>query len=186
MCPRLFAVLALLCCSNQALAQKNLPSTQKVIEQISQTNHLAVLVTLNRNGKVLLSHHAQHDFVPASLIKLFTGILTMDVLGPDAKLTTTMTAHYTPNSHTTQLDVYGSADPTLNDQDIVTLYNQLTEQNISLDPAHTQINSDQLKPYRFGPGWMLEDLTNCEISYRDWLNLEKDHCPNQSPNNTLT
>ena len=97
----------------------------------------------------------------------------MDVLGPDAKLTTTMTAHYTPNSHTTQLDVYGSADPTLNDQDIVTLYNQLTEQNISLDPAHTQINSDQLKPYRFGPGWMLEDLTNCEISYRDWLNLEK-------------
>src|SRR5579863_3376356 len=44
--------------------------------------HIGVSIQSLSTGRVLYQHHANRGFVPASTLKLFTGIAALDYLGP--------------------------------------------------------------------------------------------------------
>jgi serine-type D-Ala-D-Ala carboxypeptidase/endopeptidase (penicillin-binding protein 4) len=71
--------------------------------------HVGVVVTDPASGRVLYANGASTMLQPASTAKLVTAVAALDVLGPDARLRTRVTAGRTPGS----IVLVGGGDPTL-------------------------------------------------------------------------
>lgn len=170
---------------NHSYAQ-NIGPTTGIINQLDANNHIGVVVIDNNTHKTILSHNANHDFIPASLTKLYTAILATDVMGPDLRLHTSINASYDPETTTTVLEIFGSADPELNTKDLNQLVSDITKKNIPLAEGKIKINYNSLPGYKFAPGWMISDLTECEVSTRNWMDMNLARCPNQGPNKITT
>src|SRR5262245_25149016 len=71
--------------------------------------HVGALVTGLADGSPIFSRQVMSAFVPASSEKLITAVAALDILGPQARLTTRIVTGPTPGS----VVLVGGGDPTL-------------------------------------------------------------------------
>lgn len=106
-----------------ASAQPAPPTVQRLTAAIDSTinhslfdgAHWGVTVMNLRTGEQLFSRNADHHFVPASNVKLFTSAAALDQLGPDFRYQTTLFAEGVIRDSTLygRLVIRGAGDPTL-------------------------------------------------------------------------
>jgi serine-type D-Ala-D-Ala carboxypeptidase/endopeptidase (penicillin-binding protein 4) len=76
--------------------------------------HVGALVTDLSTGQVLFSSQSDAGFAPASTAKLTTAVAALDVLGPDARLTTRVVAgSVAAGTGSAPITLVGGGDPTL-------------------------------------------------------------------------
>ncbi|WAL58690.1 D-alanyl-D-alanine carboxypeptidase/D-alanyl-D-alanine endopeptidase [Thermocoleostomius sinensis] len=114
-----------------------------------------VLVQSLGDPQPLYSHNAEQYFVPASNVKLLTTAAALEQLGPDFRIRTSIYHRNFANQQT--LYIVGRGDPSLTDEDLVSLAQQLRERGITTvdrligDDSYFQGDS-------INPTWEWEDI----------------------------
>src|SRR5882757_6495628 len=122
--------------STPALAAYNKRSIQADLDHIIKQftpYHVGVIVQSLDNGKILYQHNANKIFIPASTLKLFTGIAALDYLGPDFKFTTHFLTTSPPVKQgilTGNLYIKFSGDPYFTLENLKGMLATLARQNI--------------------------------------------------------
>ncbi len=164
---------------NVPAQEAKLPATlaelqQRITEHISQPRFSGALwgvkiVSLD-SGKTLFEHNAQKLFSPASNSKLYTVALTLDRLGADYRIKTSLYSKAKPDARGTLKDdliVYGRGDPTINIRLHGDVYRALEPLAAALaDAGVKKIRGDLVgddsffRGPEFGSGWTWDDLEN--------------------------
>jgi serine-type D-Ala-D-Ala carboxypeptidase/endopeptidase (penicillin-binding protein 4) len=146
---------------------------QKLAEHIGQSKYAAALwgakiVSLD-TGVTIFEHNPQKLFSPASNSKLYTVALTLDRLGPDYRIKTSLYAKARPNRAGKlkgDLIVYGRGDPTINArlhggdiyQALEPLVFALTNAGVKRVAGDLVGDESYFRGPPFGSGWVWEDL----------------------------
>ena len=91
--------------------------------------NLGVMVVSPLTGEVIYEHNADHLFIPASNVKLFTAAAALHFLGPHyhfmTKLYTNSKSENHPDSEIANLYLKGGGDPDLTDRELSEMVEQL-------------------------------------------------------------
>lgn len=107
-------------CSLPGIAQTSLQSVQQKIASLSTfsgftTASIGITVKDNISGEIVCYNTPNQGVVPASVLKLITTATALEILGPDFRFQTTLTATGTQRNDTLfgDLQIIGQGDPTL-------------------------------------------------------------------------
>ncbi|RNB87155.1 D-alanyl-D-alanine carboxypeptidase/D-alanyl-D-alanine-endopeptidase [Brevibacillus fluminis] len=109
--------------------------------------------------KMLYSHNADKNYVPASNMKLFTGVTALDRLGPDYTFKTEVFVKGGINARgqVTELILKGYGDPTLTEADLEELAHDLKEKGVTTVRSRLLLDDSYFDDVRLGAGWMWDD-----------------------------
>lgn len=117
------------------------------------------------SGRTLYARNAQQLFQPASTAKLFTAVLTMETLGPDARLSTQLVSATPIRAGTLDgaLVLRGSGDPTLgsevgNADWADALAAQLAARGVRRIHGNLVADASRFRGPAIGSGWETSDL----------------------------
>ncbi|MEW6126996.1 MAG: D-alanyl-D-alanine carboxypeptidase/D-alanyl-D-alanine-endopeptidase [Acidobacteriota bacterium] len=121
------------------------------------------------SGKTIFEHNAEKYFNPASNAKLYTGALTLDRLGADFKIKTSIYAPRRPEPDGTlkgDLTIYGRGDPTIAarlnqgnyDKPLERLVEQIKAAGIRKIEGDLIGDESFFNTAPFGSGWEWDDL----------------------------
>lgn len=136
-------------------AEANLKADIKhLVESVDPSVNIGVHVEDAKTGEVLYSQNADRYFLPASVLKIVTDAIALDVLGPNF----TFKTQVLKGTKKGQVILRFSGDPTLTFQDLVLLFKHLKAQKVS------QIVIDRRNPFpiQTSPGaWPQEIKRYC-------------------------
>jgi D-alanyl-D-alanine carboxypeptidase/D-alanyl-D-alanine-endopeptidase (penicillin-binding protein 4) len=130
--------------------------------------HWGILVVDPLNGDTLFSRNADKLFMPASNMKLITGAVALDRLGPDFRFTTTYAALGTVRDSTLHghLLIYGTGDPSVSeamyeDEPLAALSavaDSLRARGIARIAGRLMPAGDAFPDASYGYGWSWDDF----------------------------
>lgn len=116
-------------------------------------------------GRVLYQHNANRGFVPASTLKLFTGIAALDYLGPHfqfkTRFLTNSGAQIQNGVLTGNLYIKFSGDPYLTLDDLKDMLEGLNEQHINRVQGNIVIDDTVIDRSTWPPGRVIDDRIFC-------------------------
>lgn len=92
--------------------------------------HWGILVQTQQDQQTLYAQNAERLFIPASNAKLLTSAAILEEFGPDFRIRTTV-YQLSSQSEETVLRIAGRGDPSLTDEDLQDLAQQIREQGIT-------------------------------------------------------
>lgn len=114
-----------------------------------------ILVETLGDRQTVYAHNADQYFIPASNVKLLTTAAVLEQLGPDFQIRTSVYQHDSADRQT--LQVVGRGDPSLSEQDLATLAQQLRDRGITaIDRLIGDDSYFQGDPVN--PTWEWEDI----------------------------
>lgn len=110
--------------------------------------------------ETLYAIHADHLFTPASTTKLITSLAALHFLGPDYRFETSLLTDGSIDNTTLQGNLYlkGSGDPSLQKEDIIKLFKELTQQGITTITGNIYVDISEFDEQYFAPGTTTDDL----------------------------
>lgn len=170
-----FLLLSVLVPSTQSFAiynengyQTNSPSLQANLNSIIshfKGFHVGVSVQSLSTGRVLYQYHANNGFVPASTLKLFTGIAALDYLGPHyqfkTRFLTNSAANIVNGVLTGNLYIKFSGDPYLTLEDLKDMLDSLSDQKITKVQGNIVIDDTASDRSTWPPGRVIDDKVFC-------------------------
>ncbi|WP_218813867.1 D-alanyl-D-alanine carboxypeptidase/D-alanyl-D-alanine endopeptidase [Rickettsiella endosymbiont of Dermanyssus gallinae] len=170
-----FLLLSLLVPSTQSFAiynedgyQTNSPSLQASLNSIISRFkgfHVGVSIQSLSTGKVLYQYHANNGFVPASTLKLFTGIAALDYLGPHyqfkTRFLTNPAAKVIDGVLKGNLYIKFSGDPYLTLEDLKDMLDSLSDQKITKVQGNIVIDDTASDRSTWPPGRVIDDRVFC-------------------------
>jgi serine-type D-Ala-D-Ala carboxypeptidase/endopeptidase (penicillin-binding protein 4) len=110
-------------------------------------------------GDVLYEHNAQERLLPASNAKLFTSTAAMDVLGPDYRFTTSVSAAASPSHGVLHGNLYlkGTGDPTMLGPDYDALAEQVADSGVHTVVGNLVADDTRFDDTRLAPFWSWDD-----------------------------
>jgi serine-type D-Ala-D-Ala carboxypeptidase/endopeptidase (penicillin-binding protein 4) len=116
-------------------------------------------------GRILYQYHANHSFVPASTLKLFTGIAALDYLGPHyqfkTRFLTNPAAKVVNGVLIGNLYIKFSGDPYLTLEDLKDMLDSLREQHIKRVQGNIIIDDTVIDRSTWPPGRVIDDKIFC-------------------------
>ncbi len=116
-------------------------------------------------GRVLYQYNANRGFVPASTLKLFTGIAALDYLGPHFQFKTRFLTNPGALIHngvlTGNLYIKFSGDPYLTLDDLKDMLETLNEQHINRVQGNIVIDDTVIDRSTWPPGRVIDDRIFC-------------------------
>lgn len=116
-------------------------------------------------GKVLYQYNANRGFIPASTLKLFTGIAALDYLGPHFQFKTRLLTNPGARVHngvlTGNLYIKFSGDPYLTLDDLKEMLETLNEQHINRIQGNIVIDDTVIDRSTWPPGRVIDDRIFC-------------------------
>lgn len=116
-------------------------------------------------GRVLYQYNANQGFVPASTLKLFTGIAALDYLGPHFQFKTRFLINSGARIHngvlTGNLYIKFSGDPYLTLDDLKDMLETLNEQHINRIQGNIVIDDTVIDRSTWPPGRVIDDRIFC-------------------------
>ncbi len=117
------------------------------------------------SGRVLYQYNANHGFVPASTLKLFTGIAALDYLGPHfqfkTRFLTNPGAQIRNGVLAGNLYIKFSGDPYLTLDDLKDMLTTLNEQHITKVQGNIVIDDTAIDRSTWPPGRVIDDKIFC-------------------------
>lgn len=117
------------------------------------------------NGRMLYQYNANHSFIPASTLKLFTGIAALDYLGPHfqfkTRFLTNSAAQIRNGVLTGNLYIQFSGDPYLTLEDLKDMLDTLKEQHINRIQGNIVIDDTVIDRSTWPPGRVIDDKIFC-------------------------
>lgn len=134
----------------------------KVSPRHSQTALLAIDLV---KRQTVYSQQAETLFIPASTQKLLTAVTAIAQLGPDFRFETQLwtDAPIRKGHIAGSLYLRFSGDPTLTQDNLLTLFSHLQQQGITQIEGHLYLVGDQQEQWQ-APGWVWDDLGICFAS----------------------
>jgi len=127
--------------------------------------HVGVSIQSLSTGRVLYQYHANHGFVPASTLKLFTGIAALDYLGPHyqfkTRFLTNPGARIVNGVLTGNLYIQFSGDPYLTLEDLKDMLASLRDQHIKRVQGNIVIDDTLIDRSTWPPGRIIDDKIFC-------------------------
>jgi D-alanyl-D-alanine carboxypeptidase/D-alanyl-D-alanine-endopeptidase (penicillin-binding protein 4) len=120
-------------------------------------------------GDILYEHDAETRLLPASNAKLLTSTAAMDVLGPDYRFTTSVSASRAPRHGTLLGNLYlkGTGDPTMLGPDYDALAKQVADSGVRTVVGNLVADDTYFDDVRLAPFWSWDDepyYYNAQIS----------------------
>ncbi len=116
-------------------------------------------------GRILYQYNANRGFVPASTLKLFTGIAALDYLGPHFQFKTRFLTNSGARIHngvlTGNLYIKFSGDPYLTLDDLKDMLETLNEQHINRIQGNIVIDDTVIDRSTWPPGRVIDDRIFC-------------------------
>jgi D-alanyl-D-alanine carboxypeptidase/D-alanyl-D-alanine-endopeptidase (penicillin-binding protein 4) len=116
-------------------------------------------------GRVLYQYNANRGFIPASTLKLFTGIAALDYLGPHFQFKTRFLTNPGAIIHngvlTGNLYIKFSGDPYLTLEDLKDMLETLSEQHINRVQGNIVIDDTVIDRSTWPPGRVIDDKIFC-------------------------
>ena len=136
-------------------AEANLKADIKhLVESVDPSVNIGVHVEDAKTGQVLYSQNADRYFLPASVLKIVTDAIALDVLGPNF----TFKTQILKGAKKGQVILRFSGDPILTFQDLVLLFKHLKAQKVS----QVVIDTRNTFPIKTSPGaWPQEIMRYC-------------------------
>ncbi len=127
--------------------------------------HVGVSIQSLSTGRILYQYHANNSFVPASTLKLFTGIAALDYLGPHyqfkTRFLTNPAATVVNGVLTGNLYIKFSGDPYLTLEDLKDMLDTLSEQHIKKVQGNIVIDDTVIDRSTWPPGRVIDDKIFC-------------------------
>lgn len=127
--------------------------------------HIGVAIQSLSTGKILYQYHADHKFIPASTLKLFTAIAALDYLGPHYQFKTRFlsnpAARVVNGTLTGNLYIKFSGDPYLTIEDLKDMLDSLKEQHITRIQGNIVIDDTVIDRSTWPPGRVIDDRIFC-------------------------
>jgi len=127
--------------------------------------HIGVAIQSLSTGKVLYQYHANHGFVPASTLKLFTGVAALDYLGRHyqfkTRFLTDPAAKIEHGILTGNLYIKFSGDPYLTLEDLRDMLDRLSEQHVKRVQGNIVIDDTVIDRSTWPPGRVIDDKIFC-------------------------
>lgn len=169
--PRFVALVALilLCCvcclSSAVIAQPGEEALAKTIDGLLASPPMAhgiqgVLVQSLRDGRVLYEKNSETVFIPASNFKLLVSSASLDLLGPDYKMQTSlyMTGKVTPTGTLVgDLILVGGGDPVLKREHLAEMVQKVKASGIKYILGNIVGDDTRYDAVRLGDGWSWDD-----------------------------
>lgn len=126
-----------------------------LIHKVDPNLNMGVYVADAKTGKILFGQNEHRYYIPASVLKMFTDAMALDVLGPDFTFKTQLWQQ----AKTNNVILKFSGDPTLRFEDLVELFKKLAGSK----PIRTLvIDTTDPYPLKSPPGnWMIDDQDFC-------------------------
>ncbi len=116
-------------------------------------------------GKIIYQYNANRSFVPASTLKLFTGIAALDYLGPHFQFKTRFLTNSGATIHNGvlagNLYIKFSGDPYLTLNDLKDMLETLNEQHINKVQGNIVIDDTVIDRSTWPPGRVIDDRIFC-------------------------
>lgn len=185
----IYSLLLLLCLSDEALAKKKHHHSQsttasassssshtiygtqalqaeidRTIANVNPNLNVGVQIKSMQHGDTLYSRNASLQYVPASILKIFTAEAALLYLGPQYKFNTNFVTDATSINHGVlqgNLYLIHSGDPSLTYYDLVDLMNGLKSRGINQITGNVYIDTSAYDEEMFGPGWVSNDTRFC-------------------------
>ncbi len=126
---------------------------------------VGIMVESLSTGKILYQYHPDRQLIPASTLKLFTGIAALDYLGPNFQFKTRLLKESQAKiiHGTLQGDLYiqFSGDPNLTLTDLKEMLATLREQKIHSIQGNVVIDDTALDRSTWPPGRVVDDKIFC-------------------------
>lgn len=131
----------------------------KLIAQNAPNSNVGIEIVSLRSGLKLYHKNANHLFVPASSLKMFTAAAALSILGPDYTLSTTLWTDGRIEGDTLIGNLYlkGGADPELVSKDFEEMIEALTRQGLHYINGSLYVDNLDFDGVSQGPGWMWDD-----------------------------
>jgi serine-type D-Ala-D-Ala carboxypeptidase/endopeptidase (penicillin-binding protein 4) len=130
-----------------------------------QGYHVGIAIQSLSTGEMLYQHHADHNFIPASTLKLFTAIAALDYLGPHYQFKTRFLSNQTASVIngvlTGNLYIKFSGDPYLTLEDLKDMLASLKEQHINRVQGNIVIDDTVIDRSTWPPGRVIDDRIFC-------------------------
>jgi D-alanyl-D-alanine carboxypeptidase/D-alanyl-D-alanine-endopeptidase (penicillin-binding protein 4) len=132
---------------------------EKLICETAPDVHLGIEVVSLETGERLYQKNAQHHFVPASCLKMFTGAAALYQLGVDYCFETRMFTDGNVDNGILHGNLYlrGSGDPELGFQDLEELCLCLKALEIKTIEGNLYVDNTLFDGISQGPGWMWDE-----------------------------
>jgi D-alanyl-D-alanine carboxypeptidase/D-alanyl-D-alanine-endopeptidase (penicillin-binding protein 4) len=114
-----------------------------------------ILVQTLDDRQTLYTHNAEQYFIPASNVKLLTTAAVLEQLGPEFRIRTSVYQWQSGDQQV--LQVVGRGDPSLTDEDLATLAQQLRDRGIT-DIDHLIGDDSYFQGESVNPTWEWEDV----------------------------
>lgn len=134
------------------------------INSVDSNLNIGVAVKSMRTGETLYTKNFSHQFVPASILKIFTAEAALLYLGVNYKFNTSF---YTDAKTINNGILYGnlylvhSGDPTLTYYDLIDLMAALKSQQIQQVQGNVYVDTSAYDQVDYGPGWIWDDKRYC-------------------------
>jgi serine-type D-Ala-D-Ala carboxypeptidase/endopeptidase (penicillin-binding protein 4) len=126
-----------------------------LIHKVDSNLNMGVYITDANTGKVLFSQNENRYYIPASVLKIFTDAIALDILGPDFTFKTQLWQQAKTNNRILKF----SGDPTLMFSDLVELFKKLPD---SKSIGTLVIDTTDPYPLKSPPAnWMIDDQDFC-------------------------
>jgi D-alanyl-D-alanine carboxypeptidase/D-alanyl-D-alanine-endopeptidase (penicillin-binding protein 4) len=171
----LVTLISLLLLSSPIFASTN---TAQKIDRLVNKNHravLGILITKAGSGKTIYQKNAQRNFVPASNLKLLTGLATLLQLGPGYRYTTAILANKSKIKNgilNGKLYIQFSGDPSLTSTDLKALIVALKKQGVHQIADDIVIDKSVFDDQPYASGWMWDDINVCYSAPLSGANLD--------------
>lgn len=123
-------------------------------------SHLGILVTELPSGRIVYAHNADDAFTPASTLKLLTGVTALEVLGRDARFTTTVALRGVADGARFNGDVivHGGGDPLLSRGDLAEAARAIAQRGLTQISGTIRVQSRIVEPAPYPQGWLIDDM----------------------------
>lgn len=122
--------------------------------------HTGISIYNLTKKEYLYQHNQQKGYVPASNMKLFVTVASLESLGPDYQYKTEVYLNGTVNPNGVvngDLVLKGYGDPSLSVEDLQSMVEALKEKGIKQVNGNLLVDESYFDTVRLGPGWMWDD-----------------------------
>lgn len=157
-----FLAAMLVCCLTALSVQAGIQSgLDQLINRVNPNANLGMVVIDLSSGETLYNRNANHLFIPASNMKLFSEAAVLIALGPDYRFEnqlSTSAPQIDQGMLKGNLFLHLSGDPSFNRHHLKHLLSALKNWNVTAIQGNLLIDSSLALVDSYPPGWLTSDL----------------------------